>query len=158
MKRPDGMTDKQWMFCLEYVKDFNATRAAKAAGYSENTAQVIGSENLSKPLIKQALNQIFTSSAMGVEELFHHLSKIGRGLPEKYFDKFGNINFRKLKEDGMTDLIQGVTETAAGKSFRIYDRQRALEMIGRGHAAFTDRTIGDQDVNITVKLVDDDEG
>jgi phage terminase small subunit len=33
------MTDKQKRFCEEYVKDWNATRAAIAAGYSEKTAR-----------------------------------------------------------------------------------------------------------------------
>lgn len=36
----------------------NATRAAKAAGYSEKTAQKIGSENLSKPDIQRFLTEI----------------------------------------------------------------------------------------------------
>lgn len=52
------LTDKQELFCKEYLVDMNATRAAKAAGYSEKTAQKIGSENLSKPDIQAYLKQI----------------------------------------------------------------------------------------------------
>lgn len=52
------LTDKQKQFCKEYVTDWNATRAAKAAGYSEKTAQVIGSENLSKPIIQAYIEHI----------------------------------------------------------------------------------------------------
>lgn len=52
------LTDKQKQFCKEYVTDWNATRAAIASGYSENTAQVIGSENLSKPIIKEYIEYI----------------------------------------------------------------------------------------------------
>ena len=36
------MTPKQERFCLEYMKDLNATQAAKRAGYSEATAYSIG--------------------------------------------------------------------------------------------------------------------
>lgn len=43
------MTAKQKLFCEEYLTDFNAKRAAIAAGYSEKTAKQIGSENLTKP-------------------------------------------------------------------------------------------------------------
>ena len=51
------MTDKQQLFVTEYLKDFNATRAALEAGYSEDTAYSIGWENLRKPEIKEALEK-----------------------------------------------------------------------------------------------------
>ena len=50
-----ALTDKQEMFCREYLIDLNATQAAIRAGYSENTARKIGSENLSKPDIAQRI-------------------------------------------------------------------------------------------------------
>lgn len=43
------LTPKQERFVAEYLIDLNATQAAIRAGYSERTAKVIGSENLSKP-------------------------------------------------------------------------------------------------------------
>jgi len=49
------LTPKQALFVKEYLVDLNATQAAIRAGYSEKTAQVIGSENLSKPLIQAAI-------------------------------------------------------------------------------------------------------
>lgn len=49
------LTDKQAKFVQEYLVDLNATQAAIRAGYSENSAQEIGSENLSKPIIKEAV-------------------------------------------------------------------------------------------------------
>lgn len=47
------LTEKQRKFCHEWIIDFNATRAAKKAGYSEETAYSIGHENLIKPEIEQ---------------------------------------------------------------------------------------------------------
>ena len=52
------LTDKQKQFCKEYVTDWNATRAAKAAGYSEKTAKEIGCENLTKPNINAYIEHI----------------------------------------------------------------------------------------------------
>ena len=43
------MTEKQKLFCEEYLIDLNATQAALRAGYSEKTAYSIGNENLKKP-------------------------------------------------------------------------------------------------------------
>ena len=53
-----SLTDKQEAFCLEYLIDLNATQAAIRAGYSKDTAQQIGSENLSKPLIAEKIAEL----------------------------------------------------------------------------------------------------
>jgi len=47
----EPLTIKQQLFVREYLVDLNATQAAIRAGYSKKSAQVIGSENLSKPLV-----------------------------------------------------------------------------------------------------------
>ena len=51
------LTEKQRLFVAEYLIDLNATQAAVRAGYSKRTAQRIGSENLSKPLISEAIQE-----------------------------------------------------------------------------------------------------
>jgi phage terminase small subunit len=50
-----ALTSKQQRFIDEYCVDLNATQAAIRAGYSRRTAYSIGSENLTKPEIKVAL-------------------------------------------------------------------------------------------------------
>jgi Terminase small subunit len=51
------LTTKQEAFIAAYLGEarFNATKAAIMAGYSEKTAQPIGAENLSKPMIQSAI-------------------------------------------------------------------------------------------------------
>lgn len=51
----DKLKGKQQLFVEEYLIDLNATQAAIRAGYSESTAQQIGSENLLKPVIANAI-------------------------------------------------------------------------------------------------------
>ena len=46
------------MFCREYIQDYNATQAAKRAGYSDKTAHSIGSENLKKPAILARVHEL----------------------------------------------------------------------------------------------------
>jgi len=53
-----ALTDKQEMFCREYLIDLNATQAAIRAGYSENTARKIGSENLTKPDVQNRIAEL----------------------------------------------------------------------------------------------------
>ena len=56
------LTPKQERFCLEYTKDLNGTQAAIRAGYSENTANRIASENLSKLDIKEKIDKLLKKS------------------------------------------------------------------------------------------------
>jgi phage terminase small subunit len=52
------LTEKQRIFCREYIYDWNGARAARAAGYSEATAKEIASENLTKPNIQAYIAEI----------------------------------------------------------------------------------------------------
>jgi phage terminase small subunit len=56
-KKPRELTIKQRKFIDEVVKTGNATESANKVYKTKNrhTAQVIGGENLSKPVIKQAI-------------------------------------------------------------------------------------------------------
>lgn len=51
------LTPKQQRFVEEYLVDLNATAAAIRSGYSEHTAYAIGSENLKKPEIQEAISE-----------------------------------------------------------------------------------------------------
>ncbi|HEF0077856.1 TPA: terminase small subunit [Citrobacter youngae] len=53
-----ALTDKQEMFCREYLIDLNATQAAIRAGYSVKTARKTGSENLTKPDIQDRIGEL----------------------------------------------------------------------------------------------------
>ncbi|WKT00519.1 terminase small subunit [Gallibacterium salpingitidis] len=52
-----GLTPKQKRFVEEYLIDLNATQAAIRSGYSADTARQIGTENLSKPVIQEAIQK-----------------------------------------------------------------------------------------------------
>ena len=67
MAQEKRLTDKQEVFCREYIESLNATKSAIAAGYSKKTAQVIGSENLSKPIIQERLQVLMRSRFKDIE-------------------------------------------------------------------------------------------
>lgn len=85
-----ALTPKQQAFADYYLETGNATEAAKRAGYSESTAQQIGSENLSKPLIsayiQERLDQIKSKNIATIDEVMSFYTKVMRG-EEK--DQFG---------------------------------------------------------------------
>lgn len=52
-----ALTKKQQAFVEHYLREWNATRAAVLAGYSEKTARSIGSENLKKSEVRRVIEQ-----------------------------------------------------------------------------------------------------
>jgi len=52
------LTEKERIFCHQYIIDWNGARAARSAGYSQKTAKETGYENLTKPHIKQYISII----------------------------------------------------------------------------------------------------
>ena len=68
------MTNKQGRFVEEYCADFNATAAAKRAGYSERTAHQIGYENLRKPELKLAIEERMDDLSLEAAQITQLLS------------------------------------------------------------------------------------
>ena len=63
----DKLTDKQQKFVEEYLIDLNATQAAIRAGYSENSANEIGCQNLAKLNIAKAVQKAFNERSKRTE-------------------------------------------------------------------------------------------
>jgi len=61
------LTPKQEAFCNEYMIDLNATQAAIRAGYSEDSAKQIASENLSKPYLTDRIAELKEERASRTE-------------------------------------------------------------------------------------------
>lgn len=53
------LNDRQKLFCLEYLKDLNATRAATRAGYTKKTARQVGSKLLTNLDIAAECERLF---------------------------------------------------------------------------------------------------
>lgn len=148
-----ALNSKQQLFLNEYLKTFNATKAAKAAGYSQDTAYSQGHRLLKNDEIAEAIRARLDEAAMTANEVLYHLSEIGRGDFDDVTDNNGNLDMDKARELGKTRLIKKVrqrTVTTADKDgagsditeteVEIHDRVRALELIGKYHKLFTDKT------------------
>lgn len=61
------LTTKEQLFVMEYLACNSGAEAARRAGYSENTAKEIAYENLTKPHIKDAIEQKRTEQLGDIE-------------------------------------------------------------------------------------------
>ena len=124
----DKLTGKQERFCKEYVIDFNASRAAEAAGYSKNTVGETGYENLRKPQIQEEIKRLQQKTnnklEVSAERVVAELAKIG------FIEK----------EDG----VEGYT-----MEFDSKDKIKALEMLARHTGTFNNDDSGKATINVS---------
>lgn len=73
------MNKKQTIFVDEYLKCWNASEAARKAGYSKKTAGAIGHELLKKPEISDEIQAKLKESHMSADEALDLLSEQARG-------------------------------------------------------------------------------
>lgn len=89
------LTDKERMFIAEYQIDYNATRAAKAAGYALSSAQVMGSKLLKKPHIARAVGNgqqlIVRELKLSAEEVLKQLYYCVTRSAKDFCDNEGKI-------------------------------------------------------------------
>jgi phage terminase small subunit len=145
------VNNKQTVFVAEYLKDFNASRAAKAAGYSAKTAYSIGQENLKKPEIAEAIKAGIAERSMGKDEILLRLADMARGDIADLMDITSvGYTFKLMGDDGnvnpRTKLIkkikQKVTTISARKEdgedreiieteIELYDAKSALDTLAK---------------------------
>lgn len=56
-----------------------------------------------------------------------------------YILQSGYVDLESMRREGMIHLVKGIKHTQYGMQVEFYDAQKALELIGKNHALFTDR-------------------
>lgn len=146
-----GLSDKQKMFCNEYMIDLNATQAAIRAGYSERSAQAISIETLSIPLVQAYIQKLKTKRAERLEitqdMVLRELAKIGFSNIQDYIQEGNQIDdISKLDKDKAAPVEsikvkvtsgggEGAEWTSKEVQFKLHDKLSALEKIAK-HIGF----------------------
>ena len=169
------MTPKQKLFAEEYLKDLNATQSAIRAGYSKKTAYAIGQENLKKPEIQKA-----------IQELMNKRSKINEITADNVLKELASIAFAdstdyaKIKHKTVVNDVTGEKEevtyieftdtddlseeqkkaisaikyTRNGIAVETHNKLKALELLGK-HLGMFEEQQEEQQVIVTIKGTED---
>ncbi|WP_105107667.1 terminase small subunit [Streptococcus suis] len=133
------LTLKQQRFADEYIICGNATEAAIKAGYAKRSAQQVGSENLSKPVIKayidERLDELKSEKVADQQEVLEYLTSVMRGQTQE----------QTLCSIG--ELGQQVIDIDVGAK----DRIKAAELIGKRYGIWTDKQEIEQ-TNRTIEI------
>jgi phage terminase small subunit len=142
-KADTKLNDKQRLFCIEYLKDFNATQAAINAGYSKKTSYSIGNENLKKPEIQAEISSqvriLLDKAKIPLEkQIFDYWMKRAFYDVTEIIDLDGKVKLTEaeLREKGLHVCIDSINKkvNAQGKPIITYefaDKDKAVEMLQR---------------------------
>lgn len=139
-----SLTDKQRRFVDEYCVDWNATQAAIRAGYSERTAGSIGTENLQKPAISEAIDERLRKLSMSAGEALKRLTDWGRAdigeLIEVREDGSWSLDLETARKNGKLHLIREISYDADGRpTVKLHDAKDAVKQLAKAHGLFIDR-------------------
>ena len=105
-----NLTPKQQRFVEEYLIDLNATQAAIRSGYSEKSAQEIGAENLSKPMVAKAIQEALQERKERVQiDADYVLKRLVEIDQMDVLDVHGDIRHLEIVEAkrNLESLVQG---------------------------------------------------
>jgi phage terminase small subunit len=151
-----GVHQRRTRFIKEYLLDQNATRAAKAAGYSEHTANEQGARLLANVSIREEINrrnsELNQKMDLTVERIKLEIARLCYYNTADYFNPDGSAKqISELSEDAaraiagfeMAELYEGSGEKRekAGyiKKFKLADKNKALETAARCLKMLTER-------------------
>ncbi|MFT5659721.1 MAG: phage terminase small subunit [Sulfurimonas sp.] len=143
------ITDKQEIFCKEYLIDLNATQSAIRAGYSEKTAIAQSSRLLVNVNIQNHIQELMlkrsertqVTADMVIKEIcktaFHDIrslyDKNGQLVPVKELDdsSASAISSFKSKREYQGKDEEGNAEYAIIDEYKRFDKLRALDMLAK---------------------------
>lgn len=138
------LTAKQQRFCDEYLIDLNATQAAIRAGYSKKTASRIGTENLSKLVIKKYIENRMAEKEKALiadqDEVLKYLTSVMRGESVS----------TEIVVEGTGD---GCSEARAmEKEPSEKERLKAAELLGKRYGLYTEKVEADVDMDLNISI------
>jgi len=141
MPKKDDLNEKQRLFVIEYLKDFNATQAAIRAGYSKKTAHVTGTQYLAKPNIQAGISaqvdELLKQAKIPLEkQIFEFWMKRAFYDLTEIVDLNGVLKLteEELRAKGLHVCIDSINKkiNAQGKTVMVYqfaDKDKAVEML-----------------------------
>ncbi len=163
----EDLTDKQRLFCIYYLKSFNATQAMIKAGYAADSAHVEGHRLLRKPKVAEYIrdlkqdmaNNVFVE-AMDVLNVYIKIAftditeflvfgqkevpVMGMFGPVKNEDgtpAMQTVNYVDFKDSSAIDgtLISEIKQGKEGVSIKLADKMKALDKLAEYFDLFPDK-------------------
>src|SRR5574344_1439268 len=146
-----GLNGRRERFCIEYLKDWNASAAAIRAGYSPDAARQIGSRLLTKDDIKAEIGRV-RDEILGTEKehlkyyVLQNLKKVaGSNITDVVNIEDGSVITKNTADlsDDVKESIESISETTtkAGGTLavKMHSKVQALELLGKYAGMFDNK-------------------
>lgn len=181
IKQPE-LTDKEQLFVEYYLQCWDASKAARLAGYKDPGQS--GYENKKKQEIQEAIKSRIKEVAMSADEVLLRLADQARssmadflsvsleteteeettisdtGVISKTIRRIrrqsARLDIKKAAKLGKLHLIKRYNKTDKGISIELYDNQAALQLLGKHLGLFIERHQVTQDISYKVYERTDD--
>lgn len=144
----EDLTEKQKIFCREYIFDWNGARAARVAGYSEDSAREIASENLTKPHIQAYITLIQrdlekTAGISRLKVIAEHQKLAFSSIAHLHDTWVTRKEFEKLTDEQKDCISEISTQLKTTRNsdgsleeneyikIKLYDKQKSLDSISK---------------------------
>ena len=151
----DSLTDKEIRFCQYYVISLKKAESARKAGYSVKHPGVAASEVLRKPNVKAYIKHLQTETAkrlnVTLENVIKELALVAFSSADDFLedDGLGGVRLKEfafmsnvpaIKKIKIKQYDDPLTGEKTGDFIEVdtQDKMKALELLGKHLAAFTD--------------------
>jgi len=144
-----GLTGKQRVFVEEYLTCWNASEAARRAGYSETGAAVAGTRLLTNDKVSAEIARRVADKTMTANEVLTRLAEQARASVEDFLEiregiRDPYISLHKAAALGKLHLVKKFKYDRDGRpEFELHDAQAALVQLGKALGIFDRAGLGD---------------
>ncbi len=164
-KKKGGLTPKQQLFVQEYLKDLNATAAARRAGYAETTANRkapnwVCKSRVNSPYpeiwdaVQAAMDERSKRTEIEVDDVLREIAKLAFSDIRDLFTDEGYLRNIKDLPDSIAAAVSAVEvvtrpgaevdadgnrEVENVHKIRLWDKRGSLEMLGKHLRMFVER-------------------
>lgn len=157
------LNPQQELFCRQYVKHFNAGKAAVEAGYSAKTARGIGSALLTKVAVQKRIRALVAGRLKRIEldgdQILHELKALGFFDPIAIYDEDGKMKPIHEWPPSIRKCVQSIesfehympfTKELIGVTWKVkfWDKLKALELLGKNKQLFNEHIEHHHEVKI----------
>lgn len=163
------LTAKQKKFVEEYLIDLNATQAAIRAGYSPETAEQIGYQQLQKTSVKNEIDKAMAErsrrTGINQDRVLRELAKIAFVNPGDVI----NLNQATVKSDAKEEDLAAIASvkiknipTEDGeiteREIKLCDKLKALDLLGKHLGIYDKKDAEDKNLTITINKASEKNG
>lgn len=141
----DNLTPRQRIFIEEYLRCWNATEAARRAGYSD--PEQSGWVNKHKVEVRAAMEARLSEHRLSADEVLarlsdHAMGTMGDFIGTNYLESgqaITVIDLERARRAGKLHLIKKIRVDEKGTAIELYDAKAALELLGKHYELFTEK-------------------